>query len=232
MKRALNRKGLTLIEMLLSVVLFSLVSLSIYLVFSQGLKVEKRLRSSGVAGRDFYWPAQTIARDIERMVRYTNVEGESFFRGEHEEISFMMEGKNGLEEVQYLTVNPQMIDVYEVRVNSKATEQMREVMMKKEVDEQMMFLSRRTRPFSFVLNQKPFSEEILTERIVAGGFKLFYLTQDEQGSLLWEEKRPPEKPLRAVRIDITILDEQGLTRRTVRDVFIAGAMAEEVRDAW
>ncbi|MEW5895348.1 MAG: prepilin-type N-terminal cleavage/methylation domain-containing protein [Candidatus Omnitrophota bacterium] len=218
MKDYKDQHGFTLIELMLAVMLFSVVSLSVYMVFSQGLRVERRLRGSGIIGKDFYWPQAQIATDLGKMVFYTASNNRSAaLVGDQNQLSFVIEGQAGLEEIRYQTADQERVEIHEVRVkNSKDSGKI--VVGGKETERPLMILQRRSRPFPF-LSGADFKDEIVTAKLLSGGFKILYLHEKEDGRLLWEGSHRNEI-IKAVRVDLEIVDEQDNLKRTVRDIFI------------
>lgn len=222
-------KGFTLVELLLGVLLFGIVSSSIYLVFSQGLRIERRLRNRSSAGQDFFWAMHRMVRDLENMVPYTlpgtkNV----FLDGQQYKIAFLVSGESGLQEVRYELAEQENTKVHRVEVNRDPVgiNETLTVSHRKE-EARQYFLVRKTRPFLIMGEEyDEFHEEILSRHIPGEGLMFSYLSYDD-GSPVWKNQWQEDSWPAAIRIDLTVLEERQVPVRMVRDVFVVLSTAEK-----
>lgn len=223
------KAGFTLIEVMLGAMVTSMIALSIYLVFSQGLRVEKRLQQGSLTGKDFFWTLDEIARDLQRMRPYALSQGERIsFDGKRDEISFVLADESGLEYVTYSLKEPQQIEEHRIEVNRSTGNPGDElVVSRREESRRMYMLVKSLTPlFKESAEGRADHKEVLSHKILEGGLIFAYLAVNDQGERSWVNEWHESYWPVAVRVDLTVLNEQQETARLVRDVFI-GAGSEK-----
>ena len=85
MNRRMN-KGLTLIEMLVAVTIFSVLSVSMYLLLNTGISVRKKIESSGAQILNINLKLDKLSQEIRNIVFFS--ENDSRFRGNELNIEF------------------------------------------------------------------------------------------------------------------------------------------------
>ena len=216
-----NKDGFTLIEVLLGTMLFGIIALSVYMVFSQGIRVEKRLRQVSGEGLDILGTVQEISADLQDMAFYTISEsGELHLDARHDRITFLTAQQDGLKEIQYALSEPELVQIHREQVVRDAGT-VKDVVTAAVTQQQQRHyhLVRRTRSFFKKVSGDFDTEEILNRHIEQNGLKFFYLWQDEEGLQVWENQWSREGRPLAVRFELTVFNDQQEPVRLVRDVF-------------
>ena len=79
-----NKRAFTLIELLLTMAIFAVVSLAVYSTFSQGLKVWKRANQMNIGERKVLLKVEKLARQIRQAFNHKDIA----LLGEKEKIAF------------------------------------------------------------------------------------------------------------------------------------------------
>jgi len=215
--------GFTLIEVMLSVVISAVLGVSLYLVFSQGIRVERYLLRWSSGGRGVSETILEMAEDLRHMVSYTAaVAGQPYLVAGSNQITFVSNRHGVLEEVHYALVEPDMTEIYRIEVN-------RDVKTVKEAVKAGDARTETPVPYQLIRWSRTFLSGsdnhdegipvVLNDRIAPDGLKFFYLRQDEAGEDLWQDHWAQNGLPLAVRFDLTVLEDQGRREtRLVRDV--------------
>lgn len=220
--------GFTLIEVLFSVVISALLALSLYLVLSQGIRIEKYLLRWSSGGRGVSETVLELSEDLRHMVSYTTAaSGAAYLEAGPNQITFVSDRHGTLEEVHYALVEPDMTEIYRVEVRRDATT-VKEAVRAGESPATMpqpYQLIRWVRPFLSGRDDRDEGEaEVLNDRIAPDGLKFFYLYQDDAGQDIREDHWTRKDLPQAVRFDLTVLEDQGRQEtRLVQDILIGTA---------
>ncbi|MFC1704069.1 type II secretion system protein J [Candidatus Omnitrophota bacterium] len=121
-KRALLifSSGLTLIELLISLTIFSVVTISLYSTFSSGVSVWRKSDEANRIYQEARLALDQIAREIKSVERYNF--GDAYldqyaFDGTENELSFLIATDSGLKRIKYFLEDPELSSIYSTEVN-------------------------------------------------------------------------------------------------------------------
>src|ERR1041385_8990811 len=96
-----NDKGLTLVEILLAVVVFSLVASAVYRVFSVAVKTGDRLDHRLKMDLEILSTVHTLEKDLNNAVLYDTSGGIISLRADAKGMTMIVDAESGLAEVHY-----------------------------------------------------------------------------------------------------------------------------------
>jgi len=219
----LGKGGFTLVEMMLGAVLFGMVSVSVYGVFSQGMRVEKRLRDSTIAHQELFLAMETMAQELQRMVCYTGPDGAGgYLLGEAQKVSFVVADENGLKEIRYEIIEPEMDHIHRVEVRDMRSDDAgTRVVNQQETADRLFVLVEKRRNFPhYIGGEDGFEQKILTRKVRAEGLRFSYFIRDEQEKDEWMEHCTGDPWPQIVRIDLAVLSGETPEIHMIRDVFV------------
>lgn len=219
-----NRRStaFTLIELLLAAFIFSVITLSIYLVFSQGLKIEERLRIVGQVDGGIFWAIQDIEADLRKIVDYTPCQDcPHFFSGSNDRILFLIESGAGLMEVSYGLEVPDQTTVRRVDIGGRVRQQGRLELDRRSDKRDVVGLVRMARFFKAGQDDGAVMKKIISDRVVNGGLKFSYFGINDDGERSWRPNWDQETllPL-AIRIELRTAEDDGDEKYLIKDVLI------------
>ncbi len=223
--------GLTLLEILLGLSIFSIIALSLYSVYSQGIKLNQKSENLENLYREARLTMETLSLDLENMVpfNYRNFydSTQGAFIGNEQSISFLVAAETGLRMVRYRLKNPEETKIHQTIIGGHSKENV-PLVVETEVDKRVQHFIREEGPFFALVNKDmpySFESEILSRNIREGGLQFFYAFQkekDQPGMIEWrEEWSLPFNPA-GVRVKISFLtpDNKSQPLPIQRDIMI------------
>lgn len=215
------RQGFTLVEMILALVIFSIIGVSLYTVFANGIFLQQRAQSVGFVSRELQWTLQQITQDIENAVYYDFSGSYPERRSvsiESEGISLIVSQEQGLIYVTYKSVPEERSHQYVTVVDHDRSYGDRMILEKEEKDLSWVLI-REERPFVDVLRgsmDDNLRSEVMCRHIhdqVRWSFLDFSLIHQSDWMAVWNK---PELP-KAIRVQFDYLLEKQVfsVKRTV-----------------
>ncbi|MCA9404960.1 MAG: prepilin-type N-terminal cleavage/methylation domain-containing protein [Candidatus Omnitrophica bacterium] len=181
-----NKRAFTLLELLLGLMLFALIGVTAYSVFSSAISLRNRAGGQGDIYKEILWSVEGMSRELENMVFYdftNSYPGMTAFYGEASEISFLNSTDDGLKVIRYYLSDPDGGSVYEVNVG--ATHQGNVTVREGSSEERpVSYLIREEIPFIDFVNKRQDSSyvEIISRNVSRGSlrFSFAYKESDEE----------------------------------------------------
>ncbi|HRZ40562.1 MAG TPA: prepilin-type N-terminal cleavage/methylation domain-containing protein [Candidatus Omnitrophota bacterium] len=205
-------QGLTLVELLLGLSIFSVMAVSLYLIFQNGIMISRRAQRYSTLDGEMFFSMELMARDLENMVSYTDrAAGEGSLKGNGEEISMIVTERDGLKEVRYFLVPPEKSALSGVAAlwedgpqKPGAGTRPRPMILVREVSD-------------FPCQKRPCRDEttvqeIISAHVVTGGLKFMYATvrtDDDGDGLRWDPQWSELSAPLGVEILMDFLDPDG-----------------------
>ena len=117
------RRGFTLIEVLLGLLIFSFIAAGLYTTFRGGLAVSRRVQEVNTGYRDVRWIFEQMTNDFENAVwydfsrSYPNLKS---FEAGPDTVRMLVADRDGLSAVRYSVQEPAANSVFKTIVNRKA----------------------------------------------------------------------------------------------------------------
>ena len=226
----ISPKGFTLIELLLGLIIFSIVALSLYSTFAQGIKLNRKAESVNKIFRDIRWTMNQMVADLEKMAPFdfskTNSEQLAFL-GKLDQLSFILPSPTGLQVVSYYLQRPEDVHIHKIIIGEKSKKNIA-VVIQNEEESKPQYLIREEHPFvdhlqtNLTLNG---DQEILSTQVKEGGLKFSYAyldTKTEDKQIIWQDQwSKPYLPF-GVRVQITFLNTDPSEKEVVvqRDILV------------
>ncbi len=234
-----QKNAFTLIEILLAVTLFSIVALSLYGVFSSGMKIQSKIEGASVLYGESFWSLEKMAKDLENAVSYSyanSYPGRLAFLGEENKVSFLIATDSGLRAVSYFSEPFEESFMHKVVVGGHSSKNAKVVTSREESEKDDMLL--RTEK-SFIEDLNVASDEkkcrqVMISHIKKGSLQFFYayLEGDAQApTVSWKKSWNKDYLPSGVRIQLTCVNSRKKGEDFVlqRDVYIpTGFFAQEV----
>jgi len=224
----INDLAFTLIEVLLGLSIFFIVSVTAYSVFSAGIRLNRKVERQEQLLRETRWALELLSKEIENMVFYdfsNSYEDKTSLMGSKDKISFIMPTQNGLRVVKYYLVSLESDSIHKV-LKGKTHSKNVSILLKNEIGAKKEALIREDISFVDDINRKTDSSkiEILAMNIKKGGLRFYYgyLKSVLDKEIVWEQSWNNNYISSMIRIEIDLFvpeqDEQKLT--LIKDVFI------------
>lgn len=224
-----NRRGFTLLELLLGISLFSVVAVSVYSTFWAGVKLSQRSEREGGAYREARWALEIMAREMENTVPYdfsSSYPGKTAFEGGGNKVTFVMPSTDGLRVVSYYLAPPEETTIHQVIVG-RAHRKNVGVTVREE---------RARRPYCLVREERDFVDflsggsdaggtgEVMASQMQEEGlrFSFGYLKEGEDRLYVWKDTWQNPYPPRAVRIEMDFWAGAGDERADSASAFSEG----------
>jgi len=194
-----------LVEMLLAVSLFALVSTLIYSVFWSGIKLSSRSSDSGKVLRELQMISDLLGRDLENIYEtelFLEAPDKVSLVKEEGGISFITADDNVLKRVSYKLIRPDSTLIRHVLIGS-VFEDNQDMEIRQQEEDRLMTLARTEESLSSD-DENPLVE-ILSTSIVEDGFRLEYAYRSKNsGTIQWqgdpvEDQLPVAARLRLAR---------------------------------
>ena len=209
--RKIENNGFTLIELILGLSIFAMISLLLYSTFWGGVKLSERAGSQGEAYHQARWALRLMGEELENMVEYdfsNSYEDKSAFYGADDEIVFINPTQDGLRTIRYRLVSPQDSHMHQVLIGSTYSKNVT-VTTAESIADKVLYLVREEKSFVDYLDQdftNDDEQEVIAVNVAKDGLNLSYgervtneLSADEmEWTTEWDDASLPT----AVRIEI------------------------------
>jgi len=178
--RKKEKKGITLIELLVGVSIFSVIASSLYMTFANGVLFSRKAQARDGIIQDAQWTVNALSEDLENMVPYTqgNVLGEVFatrveqatdgnvdltlrdvqgpavgansFAGEPDGLTLVTATDKGLRQVRYYLALPEDVHIHQALVRYLKAGSSVESGVIGQDQPKHVLLVREERPFPFI----------------------------------------------------------------------------------
>ena len=228
--------GFTLIEVLVGVSIFSLITLSIYSAFFSAIHIQQRSERLTNFYRESYFTFETISRDIENIVFYQQKAPDSdaltfSLSGGQNSLSLITLQKDGLKSVDYFLETPKRGSILSAVIGKHSKKNISvEISQTKAASAQ--FLMRQEKPLAGqnAPENEAENSEALSLRIQNNGLQFSYATlkkeKDGTSRIVWNDTMEKEGVPLAIQVKITFLspDEKEPPLVLSKDVFIPSAL--------
>ncbi len=136
-------KAFTLIELLLGLSIFSLIALTVFSVFSSGVRLSHRSELSNKVYREITWSLDLLSLELENMIGFDFSSGDSqkqAFKGGENKIEFIVMTKSGMKRVKYYLKDPQEDSIYATLVGKTYKTNQNVDLRKKELEKVSYFV--------------------------------------------------------------------------------------------
>jgi prepilin-type N-terminal cleavage/methylation domain-containing protein len=241
MPRPSLNKAFTLVEMLLGLGIFSIITLSLYGTFWGGVKLNERAEHTNSLLREARWALAQMEQDLENMVPYdfsTSYPERTAFVGQPDQIAIVVATEDGLKAVRYYLAKPSEGKIYRTIMGGRHTRQPRSIVTRYEEKQDLRLLIREEVPFVDSLQSDPeegsTEKEVVCSHLQGGGLAISYAYQHgsaEDIHLGWERTWGEPYLPSGVRVELTLLqpDREGRVIPLKKDIFIpTGYLGEKV----
>lgn len=138
-----TNKAFTLIELLLGLSIFSLIALTVFSVFSSGVRLSHRSELSNKVYREITWSLDLLSLELENMIGFdfSNADSQKqAFRGGEDKIEFIVMTEGGMKRVKYYLKDPQEDQIYATLVGKTYKANQRVDLRKKELEKISYFV--------------------------------------------------------------------------------------------
>jgi prepilin-type N-terminal cleavage/methylation domain-containing protein len=245
---ALNSRAFTMIELLLGLVIFSVIALVIYNLFSSGVKLSQRFDSQNEIYKEIRWTFEGMAKEIENMLPYdfASSYSEKFaLTGTAHKITFLNAPKDQLAFIEYELIEPGFAHISQTIIGKTIAKNKAETQFRTDYVP-VHFLVRREKGFAEYLNggfDKNKDEEILAANVKAGSltFRYGYFDAkdgDKSQEMKWKDEWKENKFPAMIRVsmDFVVYDKQhknapSQTISFTQDVLIFRGMIHKEKEA-
>lgn len=224
-----HHRAFTLIELLLGLSIFSMIALCVYSVFWGGMRLAQKAEDRSDVYREARRALELMSRELENMAFYDftgSYPDKSALTGGDKEITFILDGEQGLKAVTYSLVAPGQGHVFKTVVGRTYSKNV-SVTTESREESRVEYLVRGETAFpDFLSGRRDDAQtEVVSVRIKENGLRFFYKdfpeddeTPDGAWSPSWEQPYLP-RDIR-VELDFAALPgrEGGLT--LTRDIMI------------
>lgn len=217
-----NRRGFTLIEVLLAVMIIVSIAGSLYVTFAAGLKLERRVHQSFQDVGESRLIMEQLYRDLARVVDYdfsgSFPEQKSFEAGQTY-FSFVIDDQGKLKWIRYAVIVPDAGQIQTTRLGISSARNVA-ISTVSSTDIRLLALIRQESDFipSSALADYFEQRAVLTNRVVEGGWKVsFALTLKNQPKIEWTTSWEHDFVPAAVRVSLSVRSENGQVKEFVRD---------------
>ncbi len=193
-KHLLN-SGFTLVELLIALTIFSVISLGLYSTFSSGISVWRRSEDANRIYQEARLALEQMAREIKSVVaydfsdKYPEIKA---FEGDENKFSFLIAANSGLKRVSFVLKEPGQIHISETKVNYQ--KEMPSSIIARFQGEEVRLMNLVKQEISLAESlgsQEPKSEDesTLTALVVPGGLSFNYANvglREGETDISWE----------------------------------------------
>ena len=226
-----NKRAFTLVEVLLAVSLFSIVAVTSYSIFWSGMRIGHQTETSKNLYRQAYWSLELMTKELENAVSYdfsASYPDKQAFVGTKGNISFLIEGEDGLKVVRYYLLAEDEGEVHQTIVHYQAYKENVQVTQYINEEEPEFLLIREEVSFRDYLaghiTDHQVNMEILALGVKEEGLIFSYGVKDDtlSGQYSWYDQWAEAKLPAGISINIRFKDMDGgdKGRSFGREVFI------------
>ena len=222
-----DRRGFTLIEILLGMAIFSVIGLTLYTTFAVGVELSRRNEVLLRTNREALWTFERMSRDLGKIVAYdfsgSYPDQSSFFPGQAS-LGFLTASDRGLKAVRYRLRSADDGTVQETVIGETFSGNV--AVVTKTVEEKPVV--------DFVREEQDFGDflqtgfdgaqsEVMSRFVLRDGLEFSYATKESQeaAELQWVGNWTATFLPQGVRVKLTIAaGDSGEETSWVRDIFI------------
>ncbi len=227
------RQGFTLIEVLLGLMIFGIISVTLYNTFWLGLKIDRKSNEINTTYQEARLAFELMSKDLENTFRYdfsASYPKQTSFDGSATEMSFLVPSDEGVRQVRYYLTIPEVSSVTRIIMKQRFKTMKSSNLSMGNLP--IAFLMRQEIPLIEFLAKKKTSSpgEIIAVAIKKGSFNLEYgaLKRDAQGIIVQPKKMEWSKSWKknsiphAVRVSLTLFDQESPKQGVVlkRDIYL------------
>ncbi len=171
-----NRRAFTLLELLLALTVFGIIASSLFAVFHNGMRIQKRVDAINFFNREVMWALDQFQYDIENAVDYDfsgtlSLEEELPFKGQNDTISLITITDRKLEVISYFLADPKQSQTFVTVFNPDGPQD------SVTSEDTTQLLIRKRQPLRDYLSGDDLNieEEILSRRIKSEGLTFSFL---------------------------------------------------------
>ena len=206
----IRKDGFTIIELFLGLLIFSIVAMMLYSVFSTGLKIDRKTRNTGKILNEMRWSVHQMVLELENMLPFNfanSYPDKVAFEGQSDRVSFILaSGKKNLDfkVISYYLQKPSYGKIRKTVIGQKNSKNVSIVSHYEQESAKTMWLVHEEKTFSEYLQDKSGEIEILSSSLKEGGLKFSYAFVEEGSQdIIWKEIwKEPHLPL-GVRMELT-----------------------------
>ena len=222
------QKSFTLIELLLGLVIFSIISLTLYSVFSAGVRLNHGSAKQAQILREARWSLELMHKEIENMAAYdfsSSYPEKTALIGGNDKISFIKESTKGLEVISYYLVSGNDGYVHQEIIGSTYSKNVSVLLKNENAADTDYLIRKKTSLVDYLVDDSKLCEhEIIASNIKKGGLRFYYGYHDGELSdnISWGENWGSKYIPAMVRIEIDF-NSGGKDKRILtltKDVFI------------
>ncbi len=234
-----ERQGFTLIELLLGIVIFSILSLSLYSSLWSGIEVQSRSQNVNQIYREARWTLDKIAKDIENMTvyQYGDAQGNktSLFSGGPDELNLAGLSSTGIKVIKYSLQEPPHGSIKKVIIGDRSSKQPSAIVANYRQEQHSFQIVREERPFAAndpFLSESQEEVDVLSIHLKQGGLTFYYgyLDKKDEKSMQinWKENTEDDLPA-AIRVKMVFssADEKSEAVEFTKDIFIPIVFAKK-----
>ena len=218
----MNARSFTLIELLLGLLIFAVVSCGLYGVFYGALRFDQRARGWHTLSRDSRLALDMLARDLENALPYPQiVDGEVIaFEGRSSWIAFYVPEVTGLRRVEYYAGDL----LFKHKVRMRHLSSVRETFdADGKAVQPAQYLLRRSQALPDFWQRKKDAAELMgiVGGLAPGGVTFRFGRKSESGNVTFEDKWKSDRLPEVVRVQCVFNDPQGHSEghAVVLDIF-------------
>ncbi len=208
-------KAFTLVELLLALIIFAIIAVSLYSMFSNGLKVHVRAQDIGKTYRQLGLAYDLLENDLQKAINYDfsgSYPDKKSFTGEPNRLQMMVPEDGNLWVIEYFLGRPQSGKVHKTIVGGHVKSP-KEVIVSADEDKSTWFLMRKRTPFPSFLAQSDqgSDEEVIISGLIKDGFALAFgvVSQDPNnlqlvGKVLYKESWVDAGLPQIVKVNVSI----------------------------
>jgi len=224
-----NKSAFTLIELLLGLTIFALISATAYSVFSGGIKLSNRADKHNLVYREANMAFDLMALDIKNAVNYnfTNSDPEkSPFVGEEHFISFLHATEDGLKVISYHLITPQFDSIYRTIIEGAYRRNI-DIVTGSISTDRVNYLIREEQMLIDYLNEGIDDKkdiEVIATKVRARGlrFRFGYMIDEEAQAVEYREQWDNPFVPSSIKIEMDFVNERekNLSFTLARDIYI------------
>jgi prepilin-type N-terminal cleavage/methylation domain-containing protein len=209
-----NKHSFTLIELILALGIFSIISLSLYGSFWTGMKIHQRSQNNTDVVFQIIRALKEISQEMEKAV-YFSSETFKAFEGLSQEIIFLVPSSQGLQQIRYFLMPAEDTPIYQLIFKEQETFGHTQTFLDASRETRFALM----REESALTAQSSKEQEVLSLDIASGGLKFYYAYIDiekDPPTIEWKDAWEQEYLPAGIKIQLTFLDPQSALNR--RDI--------------
>ncbi len=225
-----KKKGFTLIEVLLGLLIFSIISLGLYNTFRTGILLDRRGSGLTQLFQQVRWALEQLTEELEGARYYDfsgSYEDKTSFFGDQSKMTFFIAEDDGLKVIEYSLAEPDFGKIVKTVIGKKV-KKLKSLTLSYSEKNNVRFLIRKELSFAESLQEDSKSEgekEVLITKVAEGGlsFKFGEIDKNEfSQELVWHDEWEGPYVPSAVRVELALLhpDKKSENIRLTRDIII------------